>query len=699
MTQAPEKFLADRLPPSVRLFAISFLTLYFELVLVRWLPTQIRILAYFSNLTLIGCVLGLGLGALIAQRRKLIAYAPAFIVSLMGLAWYYHGFNVQLPLSTENLFIWNGLSRYVKGTAFQYVGMFVFFSINVLVFVPLGQVLGVEFDKFKPIRAYTINLFGSLAGILCFAVISALSLSPPWWFLVGAGALLLFVPLRAMPVVATLSIVIIAGIGQLEPGVFWSPYYKIDVQKIAVSGVPVGFDLRVNDDSHQQALALDGRFDRLADLATRRAIYDMPYRYGSNEDVLVVGAGTGNDVAAALRAGAKRVTAVEIDPVISRIGVERHPERPYGDPRVRLVVQDARNFLRRSGAKYDKIVLGYLDSHSLFSAMSSLRLDNFIYTRESFREMRGRLEPDGMIAVTFTVHEKWIADRLFGLFEDAFGTAPVVFQGAQSSSCGTVFLGGAPVAGMKTPYVPFHPVSAASEDYSWQYSRRYEGFLSPAVFERPAVLPSDDWPYLYSQGRTLPPNYLICLAAMLLFALATIGRSGNLRRIEWQFFFLGAAFLLLETKGITELAIFFGSTWLVNTIVIAAVLVFVLLANLLIQRGVRVDVRIAYALLVGSILAGYFVDVRQLLGVNPILQNVLAAGLVCSPMFFAGLIFSLRFREAAIPSAALGANLLGAVVGGALEYASLVVGFRMLYLIAIGLYALSFVAGSKKRTA
>lgn len=168
----------------------------------------------------------------------------------------------------------------------------------------------------------------------------------------------------------------------------------------------------------------------------------MPYRYGSNEDVLIVGAGTGNDVAAALRAGAKRITAVESDPVISRIGVERHPERPYEDSRVQLVVRDVRNFLRQSKAVYDKIVLGYLDSHSLFSSMSSLRLDNFVYRRESFREMSGRLKANGMMAATFTVHEKWIADRLFGLFKETFGYTPAVFQGAESLSCGTVFLGG-----------------------------------------------------------------------------------------------------------------------------------------------------------------------------------------------------------------------------------------------------------------
>lgn len=248
-------------------------------------------------------------------------------------------------------------------------------------------------------------------------------------------------------------------------------------------------------------------------------------------------------------------------------------------------------------------------------------------------------------------------------------------------------------------YVPFLPASTESDEYSWWYSKRHEGFLSPSAFENPEVLPSDDWPYLYSQGKTLSLNYLICLASMLLLALVTISKSGSLKRMEWHFFFLGAAFLLLETKGMTEFAIFFGSTWFVNTIVIAGVLIFVLLANILIQLGVKVDNRIANLLLAGMILAGYFIDVRHLLGMNPVLQSALAAVLICSPMFFAGIIFSTKFRDTATPSAALGTTLLGSVVGGALEYTSLVSGFRMLYLIALGLYDLAFVTGIRRRAA
>ena len=63
-------------------------------------------------------------------------------------------------------------------------------------------------------------------------------------------------------------------------------------------------------------------------------------------DVLIIGAGSGNDVSRALAWGAEHVDAVEIDPVIQRIGKQDHPDRPYDDPRVTVHLNDGRNFLK-----------------------------------------------------------------------------------------------------------------------------------------------------------------------------------------------------------------------------------------------------------------------------------------------------------------------------------------------------------------
>jgi spermidine synthase len=132
--------------------------------------------------------------------------------------------------------------------------------------------------------------------------------------------------------------------------------------------------------------------------------YNVPYRiFGQRfSRVLILGAGAGNDVATALRNNVAHVDAIEIDPAIVDIDKRLHPERPYASERVQVHIGDARTFIRNQvNSGYDLIIFGALDSHTVFSSMSSLRLDNYVYTVESFRDSLKRLAPDGVIAVTF----------------------------------------------------------------------------------------------------------------------------------------------------------------------------------------------------------------------------------------------------------------------------------------------------------
>jgi SAM-dependent methyltransferase len=457
-----------------------------------------------------------------------------------------------------------------------------------------------------------------------------------------------------------------------------------------------GFQVSVNEDSHQQAFDLGGEAAAKGELATRRRIYDEPYRYGPNRRVLILGAGTGNDVAAALRAGARHIDAVEIDPVILKLG-RLHPERPYDDPRVTVWNREARAFLRHSREPYDKIVLGYVDSHSLFSAMSSVRLDNFVYTAESFREMRSHLAPDGVLAVTFTVHEQWIADRLAALFTQTFGVPPRVYQGAKSSSSGTVFLGGSPVGGNVGLSSGFIPAPASGAEGTWTYSPGVEGYLSPAAFARTDLVPTDDWPYLYLRSRAIPVNYFVCMAALFLLSGIAIRRSSGLGSVRWPFFFLGAAFLLVETKAMTELAIFLGSTWTVNFFVIATVLALIGLGTILVLAERAPSLTTTFLLLVLTIGGTYAAPVHRLLAWDSPLRGLVAVMLLCLPLFFAAIIFARALAGEPRASAALGSNLLGALAGGMLEYASMALGFHALYLFALGLYLLAWVTLRRRR--
>src|SRR5262249_15082129 len=140
--------------------------------------------------------------------------------------------------------------------------------------------------------------------------------------------------------------------------------------------------------------------------------YDIPMKLAPGaENVLVVGAGSGNDAAGMLRNGAKRVIAVEIDPGIIEIGKQFHLERPYHDPRCIVVNDDARSYFATSTEKFDLIAFGLLDSHTT-TAMTNARLDHYVYTQESLAQVRTLLKPGGVAVLSFEATKPYVADRM-----------------------------------------------------------------------------------------------------------------------------------------------------------------------------------------------------------------------------------------------------------------------------------------------
>jgi len=166
----------------------------------------------------------------------------------------------------------------------------------------------------------------------------------------------------------------------------------------------------------------------------------------------------------------------------------------------------------------------------------------------------------------------------------------------------------------------------------------------------------------------------------------------GLDRHSFHFFFLGAAFLLIETVSVTRFALLFGSTWIVNSIVFAAILLVVLLANLCTIRVARIHTAALYLLLAGAIFVNFEFPLHCLLSGPLGLRLLAAVVLMGAPIFFAALIFARSFKETTTPELAFASNLLGAVVGGLTEYSSLVIGFRYQLAIALGMYALSYLA-------
>lgn len=684
--EALEAAVAHATRPALDLFLISLLSLFAEVLMIRWLGTEVRVLSYFKNVVLLSCFLGLGLGFRLSSRPACYGW---FIPSLAAFSFLVElaarrGVLIAGNPKESSFHIWGNVAT-VNETLF-YAFVLSCFFVNTLLFIPLGQWTGKLMQHFSPLKAYSLNIAGGLAGIWLFVLLNW-GRCPPWiWF--GLLLVLAFYFLRSTPrwmalgAAAAFPLLIL----QLLPtrGIYWSPYYKIHMSGLLVRPkVPekrplmVGYELRVNQDYHQRMTNLSRNFVQqyhadYPDLAEFSVYYDFPYQFHPKpRKVLVVGAGTGNDVASALRHGVERVDAVEIDPGIYELGLRHHPEKPYDSRSVRVIIDDARAYLRRTSETYDLIVYGLLDSHTLFSTMNSLRLDNFVYTVESFREARHRLNPGGMVALSFSIGENWIATRIFRMLEEAFGKPPLAFPLQYDGSW--LF-----VIGERLDTRPIPGTRAAV----------------PSQLTLPPAL--DDWPYLYLRERSIPSSYLVILAAILGLSFVLVRSTGSLASgWNWHFFFLGAGFLLIETRSIIELALTFGTTWTVNAVVISGILLLILAANLYKSRAGAVRLKLHYALLAASILLGYFFPVGRALLPLRWVNDLLATLVVLLPLFFAGVIFATSLERDRDYGRVFGSNLLGAMLGGALEYGSLVAGIKFLYVLSLLTYLASFVTRPK----
>jgi hypothetical protein len=365
--------------------------------------------------------------------------------------------------------------------------------------------------------------------------------------------------------------------------------------------------------------------------------------------------------------------------VIQRLGRDLHPEQPYADPRVTAINDDGRAFLRRTDSRYDLVVFALPDSLTLVSTSANLRLESFLFTQEAFEEVRERLAPHGAFVLYNYYRESWLPQKIGGMLRDAFGSPPVVRlygETAATLAAGPVVdeVGGVP------PGDGVDPLDLASAP-------------------QPAT---DDWPFLYLRGPFIAPYYIGALAIILAFAAFLIWRGAaasgtSIRRLSPHFFLLGVAFLLLETRSLVTFSLLFGSTWLVNSLVFFAVLVSVLFA-IVINGRVRFENPVPlYVALLVSIALAYLVPAERLL-IEPVwLRYLVASALAFAPIFFANLVFSHSFRDTWTADMAFAVNLLGAMVGGALEYLALLTGYRALLIVVAGFYVAAWLSATKVR--
>ena len=688
-----------------QLLLASFLTLFTELAFIRWIAVEIRVFAYFKNLALLLCFVGFGLGCALARQSTRWTVSLKALMGLpmvVRLPW--HGGKALEGLS-QRLGAAADIELWSSGTVWSWLGFLsailltgILFLLLVWIFIPLGQIVGRQMNLApKALRGYSWNLIGSLVGILSFLLVSRMMLGPSVWLgIVVVGLALL--QANATDKIVIFSLLIPLSLLLHDPATgdhytVWTPYQQIEyTRSYARNGDFARGVLQVNHTGYQAIVNLSDDFLRrhpklLAEPENENP-YNVAFRFvDASPSVLIVGSGTGNDVAGAIRNNSSAIDAVDIDPAIIAIGRREHPEHPYDSPLVSVHRTDARAFLKRASHRYDLVLFGLLDSHTDFSDYSNMRIDNFVYTMEAFREVRRHLNPNGVLFLKFAVDRPWMGRRLAEMLEQTFGRAPLVFYAGSS-------------------YTPAAVCFAISSSERVNDALRNDSGLADFVsrnhfpIDASAVpVTTDDWPYLYQRDRSIPRTYQTLGLLVILVALGLYFKTPEARHQIPSLFFctMGAGFMLLETQVISRLALYFGTTWQVNGIVISVLLTALLIANHAVDYFPKTISRtwIVLPLLTGLLLVYWFPFDR--IDASPMWVGTLVAIVFSVPVIFAGILFSLEFQTANAPAAALGANVLGAVVGGLLENLSLLWGMRALLPITLGIYSVAAIALWKRR--
>jgi Spermine/spermidine synthase domain len=673
---------------SVAIAGSAGLSLFLELAVIRWQGTIFEFFAFYKNYGLLACFAGLGLGYALCRSDNgiplnlslpLLSWQAGLLIFLrFGLPTR----SLEMIPFREQLNMGVPAAKPVQIAA-VYLLLTVVFLLTALAFIPVGQLCGNLMERKSQLSAYGLNLFGSVLGVCLIFLLSFLWTPPVVWFGLSGLALLFFLTRTSkslfvgMGFATLMTLILVWPVNPLWNKVY-SPYQLLEIgytdtgfMQIRAAGT---YYQRVYDLS-EAALPANGN----PELRLMRDYYELPYRIGVKpNEVAIVGAGSGNDVAAALRSGAQHVDAIEIDPAILLAGKANHPEKPYDDPRVQPVVNDARSFLRNSRKRYDIIVYGLLDSHTLLSHASSVRLDSFVYTVEGLREARSHLKDTGVLSLSFSVLNNDLGAKIYRMMREAFdGQEPVCLFAAGN----TIFLqskNGRLVV----------PAEVLSKEGVVEQSAMYRSLAIRVD------LSTDDWPFLYMPRRIYPVSYVVMIGLVLLLSVVLHASFFHEKpqTTLWPFFFLGAGFMLVETKAITELGLAFGNTWHVIAITIASILVMAFLANAIVQWLRISSPYLSYLLLFASLVLGWWVARSGGLP-STFAGRVGTAIVLTCPLFFSGIVFSALLSRQSRISSVMSMNLLGAMCGGILEYNSMYFGFRFLYLLAMGLYAAALLSG------
>lgn len=709
--------------PSIILFAASFASLFFELLIIRWLTCDFIAFGVFKTFPLVTCFVGLGTGVAKGNSKYFGYVAQALLITVAVSLWTsYQGYG-GVPFPSLTLYQWNDLSvqnlQLLSLQVFQMTLLIVLLLMGPFaVMFSIGSLIGETFNKLAPLKAYCIDILGAITGSITFALLSFFCISPNMEVLLFALIIGIIAVCVQAPKVRNFSIPFLVGscvVAMLpifnSPDTIWSPYYRIDVKPITLPadlnatgkqedvGIYVAtnrgfsqaftpnFDIELSEKGKQEDAAklLQGF------LQVRKNYYSLPHQFKEPKEILILGAGSGSDVAEACKRGATWIDAVEIDP--GTLGLAKKYNPNFNNPVVHYHLDDGRRYIAKNDKKYDMIILACLDSRALSGTGSSLRTDCYIHTKESYIDCMKLLKPDGVFALSFGAsvdgNSEWLRNRIYNTLESVTGYPPIVMSDEKATPKWPAyfFITGQPVKDglVKAPVLEnsFSQLSIPSNP--------------------PGLVLTDDWPFLYVRDKVLDIPYLVVLSLIVAITLY-VARDlvfGKKTGSDVQLFFLGSAFILVELQAISRLSLLYGATWVTASIVINGVLLMILAANWVTIKATKpFNQNILYGLLFASLVASYLLPVNTI-RTSMASMDMVAAALITVvtllPILMAGLIFATAFKTVQHPSRSFAFNLLGSVLGGLLEYLSTYVGINNLVLVSIILYICSYLAQRSER--
>ncbi len=392
-------------------FLITFSGLTFEIGLTRIYSATIWY--HFTFVAVSVALLGWGLGglALHLTRRRVAftldragALAAAYGASVLLCLWIVAHLPTDLNLLP------------------------VFFVPPLVPFVLAGMALSMIFDLRRHMAAalYFVDLFGASLGAAAVALLLQ-TLGGEGAVLVAAGAPFVAAAClsrnRRLVKVACGAACLVLAIANVHTGLFhvvpgtskamrrqmdqtpgtrvtqtgWNAYSRID----AVEGFPPPYLARlyIDADAWTSVQQWDGDFASVPELKSwYRA---LPFRFAPKADTLVIGPGGGADVLAALTAGSRHVTAVELNPLMIQF-VRHYGARAgnlYRRPDVEIVQSEGRNFISRTDRHFDVIYLGFVDSWASVASGGLSLSENYLYTTQAFRDYLDHLTNDGELVI------------------------------------------------------------------------------------------------------------------------------------------------------------------------------------------------------------------------------------------------------------------------------------------------------------